>query len=373
MSLFTSKVERMTPGQVLADASVAEFVTTLGTSIARAQRALDENAMAMAAELAQTKTAFSDKSLLELGLAPTFYQVVEAELEVKMTLSMRVEQEVGLDLGFDIGSGQQGGNTSAGAGAQQTWKLAVAGSPTNGQKVTLTVGGTPTELAVGPGGFAADPDAATTATNLGTALGTGAPSGVSWRRDGSDVYLTGPSDLTVTTDTGWTVSAVASPDVQLQITVGPTVAAEVLSLTVAGTQKDFTAGGSGNGAFTETGAPAAVAGALKTVLESELPALRVVDDGAELVLVAPAGTTVTASPAGWTVVDPSKPAVQAGGAPKQKKGAVAWGVSVDAHYHRRYEMEVTGSSSVKWKIVALPAPPAFMEELQGSLKEAVDA
>jgi hypothetical protein len=273
VSLFTSKVERMTPGQVLADSSVTEFVATMSTAIATAQQSLDRNAMAMAVELAQTKTEFSGKSLLELGLTPTFYSVVEAELEVKMTLSMRVEQEVGIEIGLNVGNQGQGGNST-----DEDWTVQV-GTPAAGDTLTVDVSGQATVFTAGtatPNPFAIGANAGETAENLETAV---------------------------------------------------------------------------NAVLTQI-----------TVARSTDP----------LTLTLPTGSTVTAGGALGTVTAPTPPA-QSGNAlpqPKPKKQAVAWGVSVNAQYHRRYEMEVSGSSRVTWKIVSLPAPTPFIEELQASVAEA---
>jgi outer membrane protein OmpA-like peptidoglycan-associated protein len=97
----------LTPGQVLADASVAEFIKELGLGIAEAQAALDRNSIEQIAILSQTTPSFSGKSLIELGLTPPFYHYQYADLEVSLSLSLKVQKDFGVNLGFNIGSSNQ--------------------------------------------------------------------------------------------------------------------------------------------------------------------------------------------------------------------------------------------------------------------------
>ena len=85
-------LEEMTPGQRLADTNVATFIENLGLGIARAQRALDENSLNTAVEMATTRPEFSNRSLLDLGFSPTFYHYQHADLEVSMQMTLRVER-----------------------------------------------------------------------------------------------------------------------------------------------------------------------------------------------------------------------------------------------------------------------------------------
>lgn len=114
MSLFSSKVERMSPGEALLDVKMAEFVKELGLGIAAAQHELDANSVEMALRLAQTTPPFSNKSLIELGLSPSFYHFESAEIEVKMSLKMMVSQEVGFDLGLKAGDWESHASSSTG-------------------------------------------------------------------------------------------------------------------------------------------------------------------------------------------------------------------------------------------------------------------
>ena len=85
-------LEEMTPGQLLADTNVATFIESLGLGIARAQRALDENSLNTAIELATVRPEFSNRSLLDLGFSPTFYHYQHADIEVSLQMTLRVER-----------------------------------------------------------------------------------------------------------------------------------------------------------------------------------------------------------------------------------------------------------------------------------------
>ncbi|SEG11154.1 OmpA family protein [Marinobacterium lutimaris] len=90
----------LTPGQVLADASVAEFIKTLGLSIAEAQQALDENSVDQIGEFLVPRESLGGKTLLDLGLSPAFYHYQHADISCSLQLSLRVEKDlsVGLNL-----------------------------------------------------------------------------------------------------------------------------------------------------------------------------------------------------------------------------------------------------------------------------------
>ena len=83
-------IEKMTPGQILADASVAEFIKAMGLSIADAQKALDLNSLAQVGEYVEPRPGLGGKSLLQLGLSPPFYHYQHADLTVSMQLTMKV-------------------------------------------------------------------------------------------------------------------------------------------------------------------------------------------------------------------------------------------------------------------------------------------
>ncbi len=150
--------EGMTPGQILADTSVADFIKELGLGIAEAQAALDKNSIEQIAVLSQTTPTFSGKSLIELGLTPPFYHYQYADLEVSLSLSLKVQTEIGVDVGLDIGSSnsqQQSG--SSGSTGQVTIEVKFGGSePAKGvielvsaTPATVVTGNTTTALVAG--------------------------------------------------------------------------------------------------------------------------------------------------------------------------------------------------------------------------------
>lgn len=149
-------LEEMTPGQLLADTNVATFIESLGLGIARAQRALDENSLNTAIELATVRPEFSNRSLLDLGFSPTFYHYQHADIEVSLQMTLRVERSFSLNIGLtgsvghtDAASTQGNGtatitvNFGGGAPARATIRLA---EPAAG---TLTVGATTVQLQAG--------------------------------------------------------------------------------------------------------------------------------------------------------------------------------------------------------------------------------
>ncbi len=96
-----AEYDGLTPGQVLADASVAEFVKSLGLSIAEAQKALDENSVAQIAEFIVPREGLGGKTLLDLGLSPAFYHYQHADLSCSLQLSLKVEKNFGLALNLN--------------------------------------------------------------------------------------------------------------------------------------------------------------------------------------------------------------------------------------------------------------------------------
>ena len=103
-------IQDMTPGEVLTDASVAEFIKVLGLSIAEAQRALDENSVDQMGEFLVPRASLGGKSLLDMGLMPAFYHYQHADITCSMQLSLRVERDlsVGLQLAGSYGAAPGG-------------------------------------------------------------------------------------------------------------------------------------------------------------------------------------------------------------------------------------------------------------------------
>ncbi|HMU67197.1 MAG TPA: hypothetical protein PKE57_08630, partial [Cellvibrionaceae bacterium] len=96
-----AEYDGLTPGQVLADASVAEFIKSLGIGIAEAQRALDENSVQQIAEFIEPREGLGGKTLLDLGLSPAFYHYQHADITCSMQLSLRVQKDLSLGLNLN--------------------------------------------------------------------------------------------------------------------------------------------------------------------------------------------------------------------------------------------------------------------------------
>lgn len=52
--------------------------------------------------------------------------------------------------------------------------------------------------------------------------------------------------------------------------------------------------------------------------------------------------------------------------PPSDKRAVMWGASIDVAYHRKYEFNMTGASSITTKLVSVPPPGAFLDQIRSS-------
>jgi outer membrane protein OmpA-like peptidoglycan-associated protein len=92
------------PGEILADASVAEFISRLGLGIAEAQRALDENTIDQLAEFTRARDDLNGRTLLDLGLMPAFYHYQSADISCSLQLSLKVQKSlaVGVNTSFNI-------------------------------------------------------------------------------------------------------------------------------------------------------------------------------------------------------------------------------------------------------------------------------
>jgi len=96
-----AEYDGLTPGQVLADASVAEFIKSLGLSIAEAQQALDENSVNQIAEFIVPREGLGGKTLMDLGLSPAFYHYQYADLSCSLQLNLKVEKDFSLGLNLN--------------------------------------------------------------------------------------------------------------------------------------------------------------------------------------------------------------------------------------------------------------------------------
>jgi hypothetical protein len=77
--------------------SVAEMVKELGVAIAEAQYQMDQASIRIARLLGEGEVDIAGKkhNLLELGFTPTFYQLTEATVETKVSLSVTRSEEFG--------------------------------------------------------------------------------------------------------------------------------------------------------------------------------------------------------------------------------------------------------------------------------------
>jgi outer membrane protein OmpA-like peptidoglycan-associated protein len=111
-------LDEMTPGEILADSSVAEFIKELGLGIAAAQTALDDNSVRQMEIFTTRRDDLGGRSLLDLGLSPAFYHYQHADI----TCSMQLRMEVGKsdEFGFGIQAGVNDTNASTGSSSSST-------------------------------------------------------------------------------------------------------------------------------------------------------------------------------------------------------------------------------------------------------------
>ena len=138
----TNPIETMTPGQILAEASVADFIKSMGLSIAEAQKALDINSLNQIGAYAEKRDGLNGQSLLQLGLSPPFYHYQHADLSVSMHLTMRVGKASAFGIGASVDFGLGGGSSdSAGVReAQISFTKLPASVTVDGSKIDATGG-----------------------------------------------------------------------------------------------------------------------------------------------------------------------------------------------------------------------------------------
>lgn len=119
---FDRQLQELGPGKQLAAMPIDKMIGNLGVGIAKAQAALDENAIQTAVTLGDTWLNLPDpknpgktmsRSLLSLGFMPTFYQFTEATLELKLEMKWSVEETQNLDV--DVSAGAQVGPVAVAA------------------------------------------------------------------------------------------------------------------------------------------------------------------------------------------------------------------------------------------------------------------
>lgn len=91
--------------QQLVSAPLPQIIERLGIAVADAQRALDENSVRTAAEMATAAVEIGEESynLLALGFTPTFYAFTEATVEAKLSFSISETTEFGVSAGASVG------------------------------------------------------------------------------------------------------------------------------------------------------------------------------------------------------------------------------------------------------------------------------
>ena len=186
----------MSPGQVLADASVAEFIKNLGLGIAEAQKALDDNSVEQIAEFIEPREGLGGKTLLDLGLSPAFYHYQHADLTCSLQLSLRVEKDLSLGLNLS-GSLNDTSTSSDDSSSSETSTESGTSTRSETRQASLEV----TSASAGTLNVGGQPFALTGATpgerirNLQGALTGNSSSGIA-----RVLYQLRPSTLTITTD-----------------------------------------------------------------------------------------------------------------------------------------------------------------------------
>jgi hypothetical protein len=95
----------------LQEAPLPEMIERLGVAIAQAQFALDRNSIEIARILADGENGLDlgdgagTRSLLELGFAPTFYQITEATVEARVAFTSKQSEDfsLGASIGVNVG------------------------------------------------------------------------------------------------------------------------------------------------------------------------------------------------------------------------------------------------------------------------------
>lgn len=89
-------------GSMVRQAKLGEIIESVGTSISKAQFAMDSSSVELLERLAGSKVTLSydggsqggePRSLLSLGFTPTFYQITEVDLEAKVSMSTTSSEE----------------------------------------------------------------------------------------------------------------------------------------------------------------------------------------------------------------------------------------------------------------------------------------
>lgn len=89
----------------LMSAPLPQIIERLGTAIAEAQMALDQNSVAIAQQMAATEVELGDETfnLITLGFQPSFYAFTEATVEAKLSFSIAETTETSVAVGASGG------------------------------------------------------------------------------------------------------------------------------------------------------------------------------------------------------------------------------------------------------------------------------
>jgi outer membrane protein OmpA-like peptidoglycan-associated protein len=134
-------IEKLRPGQILADSAVTDYIKAMGIAIAEAQLQLDINSLQQIEEYEAPRRGLDNKSLLQLGLSPPFYHFQHADLSVSMQIVMKIGEQtttgIGGKLDFGVDTGGAVGAASA-REAQVTVKSVPASVTVDGKKTDTT-------------------------------------------------------------------------------------------------------------------------------------------------------------------------------------------------------------------------------------------
>ncbi len=145
-------------GSALAEMPVRSMLESMAAAIMDAQAALDDNSVRSCRQMAGSTVTLLDseghpvaRSLLDLGLLPSFYHFRSADLEISVSLSMRTEEASALKVGVAAGAsfGQTDSSSTTDAAAAEAPAGTTTTNTTTGDSTTTTTS-TPAEPAAAP-------------------------------------------------------------------------------------------------------------------------------------------------------------------------------------------------------------------------------
>ena len=97
------RLDRMTPGDILEEANLGDYIGAMGLGIAEAQEALDRNSVSQMLKFTDPLESLGGMSLIQLGLSPAFYHFRSARLSASVSMSLQVKETI--DAGFSLDTG----------------------------------------------------------------------------------------------------------------------------------------------------------------------------------------------------------------------------------------------------------------------------